>query len=299
MKSKLQGTLTALITPFKNGKLDEAGLRQNIRFQMDEGIKGIVPLGTTGEAATLSAEEHSRVISVCLEEAGKKIPVIVGTGSNCTRQTIERTKKAKELGADAVLVVAPYYNKPTQEGIFRHFEAVAQSVKIPLIVYNNPGRSVVNIEPQTMLRLAGLPTVIGLKDSPAQLSHTGEIIHEINRTYPHFSILSGDDALTFPMMALGANGVISVVSNLVPRLMGKLVEAMLDGRFEEAKALHYQLLPICQVAFIETNPSPIKAAMNHCGMAAGECRLPLVSMDEKNCEKLKAVLKMMRLHDKA
>ena len=292
---KLTGTVTALVTPFINQRLDEEGLARNISYQMEQGIDGLFLLGTTGESSTLSQEEQSRIISIGVKEANKKVPVWVGTGSYCTRQTIDKTKRAKDLGADVALIVTPYYNKPTQEGIYRHFETIAASVKMPIVVYNIPGRCGTNIETSTLLRIAGLPNIIGVKESSGNVSQAGDVLDTVVKKYPHFSVFSGDDALTLPMMALGAAGVVSVVSNLVPTQVIGQVNAALQGRFDLARKLHYQLLPLYKTAFIETNPVPIKTAMGLCGMPAGKCRLPLYQMAPQNKKILRQLLLQMQL----
>lgn len=292
---KFKGTITALITPFINNELDEKGLTENIRYQISQGIDGILPLGTTGETATLTPEEQQRIISIAVKEAKGKVPIWVGTGTNCTRQTIEKTKLAKDLGADGVLIVTPYYNKPTQEGIFRHFEAIGTSVDIPILVYNIPGRCVTNIETPTLLRIAGLPNIVGVKEASGNVNQAGDVLSTIIEKYPDFSVFSGDDALTLPMMALGAVGVVSVVSNLLPKPITELVQASLEGDFDKARKIHFELLPLFKAAFIETNPVPIKTAMNLCGMPAGGCRLPLYKMTEENVKQLHQVLAYMNL----
>lgn len=287
---KLKGVITALVTPFIDQQLDEEGLIQNIRFQLDRGINGILLLGTTGESAALTSEEHVRVISIGVQEAKGKIPVLVGTGSNSTQSTIENTQRAKNLGADAVLIVAPYYNKPSQEGIFRHFEAITNEVDIPVMVYNHPGRSGVNIEVSTMMRIADLSGIIGIKEASENISQAGDLLCAARGKNPDFSIFSGDDANTYPMMTMGASGVISVAGNLFPAEMVLMVNALLEGRFEQALEMHFELLPFFKAEFKETNPVPIKEAMNLCGMAAGKCRLPLYQMQPENVEFLKKVL---------
>ncbi len=282
----LQGTITALVTPFRNLELDEEGLAANIHDQMTAGIDGIVVLGTTGEAPTLSAIERERVITIAVREAGGRIPVIVGTGSNCTRHTIEMTKTAQDLGADIALVVTPYYNKPTQAGIYAHFAAIASETDIPIILYNIPGRTAVPIETQTLLRLAGLPSIIGVKDSTANLAQVSDIFAMVVSKYPHFRVWSGDDAYALPMIALGASGVVSVVSNLVPAEVAAFIDAALQGDFVLARRLHYRLLPLFIAAFVETNPVPIKAAMELCGLPAGGCRQPLHPLSTENLNTL-------------
>ena len=292
---KLKGTITALITPFIDQKLDEEGLAHNIRYQIQQGISGILALGTTGEAPTLSSEEQEKVISIAVKEAKAQIPVWVGTGSFCTRQTIEKTQRAKDLGADVALIVTPYYIKPTQEGIYRHFEAIATRVEIPIVVYNIPGRCGVNIETTTLMRIAELPHIMGVKEASGNINQAGDVIHTIVKKHPLFSLFSGDDVLTLPMMALGASGVISVVSNLVPDLVSALTSAALQGQYERAQEIHYQLLPLYKAAFIETNPVPIKTAMNLCGMPSGDCRLPLWQMAPENVNILHQLLVHMQL----
>jgi len=292
---KLQGTITALITPFIDQELDEEGLARNIRTQIAEGINGILPLGSTGEAATLSSEEQARVINIAVREAKGKVPVWVGTGSNCTRQTIEKTKKAKDLGADIALIVTPYYNRPTQEGIFRHFESITANVDIPIVIYNVQVRTATNIETPTLLRIAGLPNIIGVKEASGNINQIGDVLNTVCRKYPEFSVLSGDDALTLPVMALGGTGVVSVVSNLIPAEVVALVDAALQGNFDEARNLHYQLLSLFKVAFIESNPIPIKTAMDMCGMAAGGCRLPLYKMAPENINILRKHLDQLEM----
>jgi 4-hydroxy-tetrahydrodipicolinate synthase len=290
-----KGTITALITPFINQELDEAGLERNIHYQVAQGVNGILLLGSTGESPTLATQEQNRMISLAARLAKGKLPIWVGTGSYCTRQTIEKTKKAQELGADVALIVTPYYNKPTQEGIFRHFEAIANAVKMPIVVYNIPGRCSRNIETSTMLRIAGLPNVIGVKEAAENINQVGEIWYTIRQKHPHFLLYSGDDIMTLPMMALGAIGVISVLSNLIPQPVMALVDAALKGEFDRARELHYQLLPLFKMLFLETNPAPIKTAMQLCGMPAGECRLPLYQMAPENVEYLRQLLMHMQL----
>lgn len=291
---KINGTITALITPFINDEIDEEGFAENIRFQIVSGINGILPLGTTGESPTISSSERKRIISLAVQNAHGKVPVWVGTGANCTRETIEITKQAKDLGADVALIVTPYYNKPTQEGIFRHFEAIAENIDIPVVVYNIPGRSGVNIETTTLVRIAELPNIIGVKEASGSVSQAGDVIQTIARKNANFSVLSGDDGLTLPMMALGAVGVVSVVSNLIPAEIVSLVNAASQGNYDLAREIHYQLLPLFKTAFIETNPIPIKAAMNLCGMPAGECRLPLCEMTAANLNTLRQVFFQMQ-----
>lgn len=289
----LKGTFTAMVTPFKEDSLDEEGLISNIGHQLQARVSGLVFLGTTGETATLTSDEQRRVIEIGVRETKGKALVVIGTGSNSTRQTIENTQRAKDLGADIALVVTPYYNKPTQEGIYRHFEALTQAVDLPLIVYNIQGRTGVNIETSTLLRIASLPHIIGVKEASGNLNQAADVIYTVVKQYPHFSVLSGDDAATLPMMALGANGVVSVVSNLVPEDVVALVNAALSQDFSKARLLHEELLPLFRNAFIETNPAPIKEAMNLCGLAAGPCRLPLCEMTPEHRQKISDLILTM------
>ena len=292
---QLKGTFTALITPFRNDQIDEEGLVRLIRDQINAGITGIVFMGSTGEDVTLTDEERDQVIKIGVREAKGKSLVIVGTGSNSTHQAIAKTKKAQALGADMALIVSPYYNRPTQEGIFRHYEAIATQVNIPIIVYNVQIRTAVNIETPTLLRLAALPNIIGVKEASANISQIVDVAHQLRARYPSFAVLSGDDAITLPMMALGATGVISVLSNLVPEKIVSLVNQALEGNFSEARKVHEELLTLFKMAFIEANPIPIKEAMALCGMPSGGCRLPLCEMRPENQTKLANLLSEMGL----
>ncbi|MBS4167923.1 4-hydroxy-tetrahydrodipicolinate synthase [Parachlamydia sp. AcF125] len=292
----LKGTITALITPFTEQlHLDEQGLRENIHFQVKAGVNGILVLGTTGESPTLSSEEQTRIIKIAIQEVKNKIPVMVGVGCNNTQHTVEKAKKAQDLGANALLVVAPYYNKPSQEGIFRHFEALSQQVSLPMYVYNIPGRAGVNIEVATLQRIAALPHIAGIKDAAGNLLQTTDIIQQARKTCFNFHVLCGDDALTLPMISLGAQGVISVVSNLVPEQVSQMVDQALTGRFDLAQESHYKLLALFKAAFIEVNPSPIKTAMQICGYPSGGCRLPLCDLLPENKAKLNQLLHEMDL----
>ena len=292
---KLRGTITAMITPFCGNKLDHNGLCANIDFQLKNGVDGILVLGTTGESPTLSSDEQEQVITSAVEKAKGKAPVLVGTGSNSTQEAIKKTQRAKDLGADIALIVAPYYNKPTQEGIYRHFEAIANSVDIPIIIYNIPGRCAVNIETPTLLRLASFPNIIGIKECSGNLVQMSEIRHLVTRKHPQFLVYAGDDIMTLPMIALGASGIISVVSNLIPDQIVSLVNASLKGQFDLSREIHQRLIPLFKILFIETNPSPIKTAMEFCGFASGGLRLPLCSMSVENTQLLHQVLKEFQL----
>lgn len=284
----LKGTYTALITPFlPNGDFDEKGFRENIHFQIESGISGIVVLGTTAEAPTLTEEEQIRSIKIGVEMCRGKIPLWVGTGSYSTAETIKKTQKAKDLGADGALVVTPYYNKPTQEGLFCHFRELAQATSFPILVYNIQGRTGQNLATDTLRRLMDLPEIVGVKEASGNIPQIMEVI-EVSR--PDFSILSGDDNLTLPVIALGGHGVVSVVSNLLPQEVIELTNSALAQNFNLARELHYRLLPLFRAAFIETNPAPIKALMNHLGMKAGSVRLPLVPVSDANLNKIVSCL---------
>ena len=287
----IKGAYTAMVTPFLNDtQIDLEGFIQNIHFQIEQGIDGLVILGTTGESPTLSFNEQKQLIQTAQNKIQGKIPLVVGTGSNSTQETIKKTQQAQDLGADAALVITPYYNKPTQEGMFQHFKAVAESVKIPLIIYNIFGRTGVNLQTETLKKLAEISNIVAVKESSGNMDQIMEVIETFRSFRSDFAILSGDDALTFPVMTLGGHGVISVISNLVPRKVKNLIFSLNQGDFLEARELHYHLLPLIHAAFIETNPIPIKAAMQEWGFAAGPCRLPLCEMQKINYQQLKKVL---------
>lgn len=293
---ELKGTYTALITPFtEDGKVDYEGLRQNIRYQIDNGITGIVPLGTTGETPTLSRTEQDEIIKVSVQEAKGKVQIIVGCGSNSTEHTIENVHIAKDLGADAALIVTPYYNKPTDEGLYRHFEAITSRCNLPLVAYNIQGRTGKNITPALMKRISGLENIIGVKEASGNIDQMSEMINSISRYNEKFNVVSGDDAYTLDLITLGGRGVVSVVSNLIPREMVSLVNYALSGNYVAAKDMHERLMPLFKGAFIETNPIPIKEAMNMCGMPAGGYRLPLCEMMPENRERLYSILSDMDL----
>jgi 4-hydroxy-tetrahydrodipicolinate synthase len=283
------GSFVALITPFKADQLDVAGLEKNIDFQLQNGTSGLVPCGSTGETPTLSHEEWETVIATTVARVNKKIPVVPGTGTNDTRKTIDLTRRAEELGADAALVVSPYYNKPTQEGLYRHFRAVAESTGIPLVLYNIPGRTGVNILPETFERLCrDCQNIKAVKEAAGSIDQASEIIM---RCGERLTVLSGDDSLTLPMMAVGAKGVVTVLGNIVPKDVARLCDHMLNGRMKEALALHQQLLPLCRAMFVESNPIPVKTAMHMLGLPAGELRLPLCEPSEKSKEVIEGALR--------
>jgi 4-hydroxy-tetrahydrodipicolinate synthase len=284
------GSIVALVTPFKDGKVDEAKLRELVRWHAAEGTSSIVPVGTTGESPTLSSDEAKRVIEVTIEEAKKsgKLKVIAGTGSYDTAKTVETTQWAKKAGADGALIVCPYYNKPTQNGIYLHYKAVAEEAGLPVVVYTIPGRSVININPETIARLSQVPGIVAVKEASGNL---GQMIEIVALCGDKITLLSGDDPLTLPMIAIGAKGVISVSANVIPRRMAELVALGLKGEFEAAKKLHYELFPLFKALFSETNPIGIKAAMELANLCSGELRLPMTRMEEPNLKKLEAAMR--------
>jgi 4-hydroxy-tetrahydrodipicolinate synthase len=283
-----EGTYTALVTPFRDGAVDEPALRNLIREQIAAGVDGIVPCGSTGESATMNHAEHQRVIAISVEEAAGKVKVMAGTGSNNTAEAISLTSYAKKAGADAALLISPYYNKPTQEGHVAHYRAIADAAGLPLFVYNIPGRTGVNILPETIAKMAEHPLIVGVKEASGSLDQISRVIQ---LTQGRMTVLSGDDSLTLPLMAVGGHGVIAVVSNLVPAKTVAMVRAARAGDFETARKLHYELLPILQVLFTETNPIPIKAAMAMLGKCGPELRMPLTPITEPNRKRLEAVLR--------
>jgi len=285
---QFQGALTALVTPMRNGRIDEKGLVDLIEFQIDSGIHGIVPCGTTGESATLSFEEHKRVIELTVKTVKGRVAVIAGTGANSTSEAIELTASAKESGADAVLSVVPYYNKPSQEGVYQHFKTILDAVDIPMILYNVPGRTVINMLPATVARLAALPKVIGIKEASGSLQQISELIQVCPSD---FIILSGDDFTAMPTVLIGGKGVISVVSNLEPAKTATMIEAALAGDLVRAKALHYQLFSLMGAMFCYPSPAPAKKGLELMGkIASGEVRLPMTQMDESSLQGLKTTM---------
>ncbi|MFA5411339.1 MAG: 4-hydroxy-tetrahydrodipicolinate synthase [Candidatus Omnitrophota bacterium] len=284
-----KGSIVAIITPFRNGKIDEKKFRDLIEFQIKNSASGIVPCGTTGESATLSFEEHDRVIEIAIEQAKKRVPVIAGTGSNSTEEAIMLTRHAAEAGADASLQVSPYYNRPTQRGLYEHFKAVADSTDIPIILYNIASRTGVNIEPETIAGLAGdCKNIVGVKEASGNLDQMSRIKQLCGE---NFDLLSGDDSLTLPILAIGGTGIISVVANIVPREVADLVAEFAQGNIAKARELHYKLLPLVKAMFIETNPIPLKTAMGLLGMCEPDLRLPMCAMSPDNLEKVKKALK--------
>lgn len=292
MKPTFQGSLVALVTPFRDGKVDEPKLRELVEFHIANGTDVLVPCGTTGESPTLTHDEHKRVVEIVIEAARGRVPVVAGTGSNSTAEAIDLTAHAKKAGAAGALVVNPYYNKPTQEGLYRHFKAIAESVDIPILVYNIQGRTAVNVETETMTRLAKIPNIVGVKEASGSLDQMTQVILACG---PDFTVLSGDDTLTLPLMAVGGRGVISVVANIVPRETADLTHAALEGDWKRARELFHRLFPLCRAMFIETNPIPVKEAMAMMGMIAPEFRLPLCRMADGNRERLRTVLQQFGL----
>lgn len=277
---RFSGAFTALVTPFKNGKVDEEAYRQLIEWQIEQGIHGVVPCGTTGESATLSHEEHENVIRICVDQVKKRVPVIAGAGSNNTKEAISLTRFAKEAGADAALHITPYYNKPTQEGLYQHFKAISAEVALPVIMYNVPGRTGCCMTPETTVRIAKeIPHMVGIKEATGNMIHVSDILEYCPKD---FQVLSGDDFTVLTLLALGGCGVISVTSNILPSKMAGLCNAFAKGDLAEARRLHYELEPLNRVMFVETNPIPAKTALAMMGKMALEFRLPLVPLQAKN-----------------
>ena len=283
-----EGSFVAIVTPFKNGEVDAAALRDLIEFHIANGTNGIVPCGTTGESATLSHAEHEEVIRLSVETCKGRIPVLAGTGSNATQEAIELTLRAQNIGADGALLITPYYNKPTQEGLFQHFSIVAKETDIPIILYNVPSRTSINMLPRTVARLSSVNNIVGIKEASGSLVQVSEIIDSCG---PEFEESSGEDSLTWPILAIGGKGVISVTANLVPDKFAKLVDAARTGDVETAKALHYELLKLNDIMFIETNPIPVKAALALMGRIQNEFRAPLCPPSEESLSQLNTVLK--------
>jgi 4-hydroxy-tetrahydrodipicolinate synthase len=289
-----EGVFTAMVTPFdRDGKIDEDGLRHNVEFQIKHGIHGLVPVGTTGECATLSYEEHNRVIEVVVDAAKGRVPVLAGTGSNSTWEAIMLTRHAKDVGADGALVVVPYYNKPTQAGLYAHYKRIAEEVDIPIVIYNIPSRTGVNMSPETMAKLAKLPNIVGVKEASGDMQQVRRIL-ELTKN-DDFVVISGNDSDTLEIIKLGGVGVISVASNIIPDRVVELVKRAREGEWERAEQIHNELLPLFKALFIETNPGPVKTAMNWMGMPAGGLRLPLVELAPENQQKLREVLVRMGL----
>jgi len=294
---KLQGAFTAMVTPMnQDGSVDYDGLRKNVKFQLEQGIDGLVPLGTTAETPTLDEDEEDEIIKIVFEEVrafekstGKKIPLVLGAGSNNTRDAVKYCERAKKAGADAALVVTPYYNKPSKEGIFRHFEACSK-VGVPILVYNIQGRTGTNIPTDVLKRIADLPNICGVKEASGNINQMMEVIQQVKSAHPDFAVLSGDDGLTLPLISVGGDGIISVVSNLAPKAVTELANTALKGDFAEARKMHYKLLPFFKAAFVDGNPTSIKYAMSVKGMCPATVRLPLVEVTDSAKEVIKGAL---------
>ncbi len=290
----LHGIIPALVTPFKNGKIDEEAYREFIEWQISQGVHALLPCGTTGESATLSHAEHEEVITICIDQANKRVPVLAGAGSNNTHEAISLTKFAKKAGADAALHITPYYNKPSQEGLFRHFEAIQKEVDFPIILYNVPGRTGINLLPKTVARIKNeLPHIIGIKEATGSIIQMSDVIEYCGEG---FDTLSGDDFLLLPTLAIGGKGVISVTSNVAPKLMVDLYNAYQENKFELARELHYKVQELNRTLFIDVNPVPAKAALSLMGKMSPEIRLPLCELDEKHIPTLKNALKSVGIN---
>ena len=288
MALEIRGCGTALVTPFKQDlSVDEEALRRFVNFQVNEGIDFLVPCGTTGETPTLEHEEYRCVIQIVVEEASGEVPVVAGVGGNNTRKVATTAQEVSGLGVQAILSVAPYYNKPTQEGLYQHFKAIAEASSVPVILYNVPGRTSSNIEPATVARLSKIPIIIGIKEASGSITQQMEVLNAVDAS---FAVLSGDDSFTFPLMALGGVGLISVASNEIPGAMSRLTDFLLQDKYEEARKLNARLLPLMQANFIETSPIPVKAALAMMGLMEEVYRLPLVPMKMENRLRLRKVL---------
>ncbi len=283
----LKGAITALVTPFKNGRVDEEAYRALIERQIRAGIHGLVPCGTTGESPTLSHDEHKRVVEILIDQVKKRVPVVAGAGSNSTAESLELTQHVQDAGADYALIITPYYNKPTQEGLFQHYKTIASRTRIPIVVYNVPGRTSVNLLPETMARLAELPNIVGLKDATGNLTQGAQTLELCG---DKITVLSGDDFTVLPLLAIGGQGVISVVSNVVPADMAGMCNAFFKGDLEAARKLHYKMWPLMEAMFYETNPVPVKTALKLLGLITGEVRQPLCPLSQANETRLRQVM---------
>jgi 4-hydroxy-tetrahydrodipicolinate synthase len=283
----ITGSMVALVTPFRDGGVDWPGLQALVEFHIQNGTHGIVPCGTTGESATLSHQEHDEVIKAVVKAVNKRVPVIAGTGSNSTDEAVRLTREAEKSGADGALMISPYYNRPTQEGIFQHYQKVAAAVGIPIIVYNIPGRTGSKIEPETLARLAEIKNIAGVKEATGSVDQAIDVIRLCG---DNLAVYSGEDSLTFSLMALGGQGVISTVANVAPKEMSQLTEACLRGQWEKGRELQFKLMPLIRSVFIETNPIPVKTALSVMGKCTADLRLPLTPMAEGNLKKLKQAM---------
>ena len=283
----LKGAITALVTPFKNGRLDEEAYRALIERQIGAGIHGLVPCGTTGESPTLSHAEHKQVVSICIDQVKKRVPVVAGAGSNSTAESLELTQHVQDAGADYALIITPYYNKPTQEGLYQHYKTIAGKTRVPIVVYNVPGRTSVNLLPETMARLAEFPNIVGLKDATGNLTQGAQTLALCG---DKITVLSGDDFTTLPLLAIGGQGVISVVSNVSPGDMAGMCNAFFKGDLAAARKLHYKMWPLTEAMFYETNPVPAKTALKLMGLISGEVRQPLCPLSQANEARLRQVM---------
>jgi 4-hydroxy-tetrahydrodipicolinate synthase len=281
-----KGSIVAIVTPFSGGEIDFGALEKLIDFQITNGTSAILPCGTTGESPTLSHDEHDRVVEFTVEKVNRRVPVIAGSGSNSTAEALRLTRHARDVGADAALVITPYYNKPSQRGLYYHFEHIAKEVDIPVVIYNVPGRTGINMAPETVASLAAIPNIVAIKEASGSLEQVSQIISRCDIT-----VLSGDDSLTFPMMSLGAMGVVSVAANILPKRIAEMAASFLDKDIEAARVLHYELYQLSRILFIETNPVPVKAALAMMGKIKEEYRLPLCRMSDENRSKLERALK--------
>ncbi len=281
------GSMVAIVTPFKNGVIDEKALAALVEFHIKEGTEVIVPCGTTGESATLTHEEHERVVTLVVEAVSGRCKVLAGTGSNNTEEAIRLTRYAKAAGADGALLITPYYNKPTQEGLYRHYEAIARAVDLPLVLYNVPGRTALQISPETVARLAAIESIVGIKEASGSLQYVSKIVELCGED---FAVISGDDFTTLPILCVGGVGVISVTANVVPGDVRAMIDAFRNGDISKARQLHYKMWPLHEAMFLETNPIPVKAALALMGMISWELRLPLTPLSEPNRDRLRTVL---------
>jgi 4-hydroxy-tetrahydrodipicolinate synthase len=282
-----EGSMVAIITPFKDNNFDEESFSKLIEFHIENGTDAIIPCGTTGESATLTFEEHERVIAFCVERVNKRIPVIAGTGSNNTKEAVNLTKYAMKAGADGALLITPYYNKPTQEGLYQHYKKIAEEVDIPLILYNVPSRTGLNMLPEVVARLSEIKNIVGIKEASGSINQGSDII---SMCRDDFSVISGEDSILFPLLALGGKGVISVTANIVPDKVAALYDSFVSGDIDKARTLHYQLQTLNKAVFIETNPIPIKTALYLMKKISLEFRLPLLTLSKENFLRLKKVL---------
>ena len=285
-----KGSFVALVTPFKNGKIDEKTFRKLINIQIAEGTDGLVPCGCTGEAATMSMDEQKRLIDITMETCAGRIPVVAGTGSNCTRESIELTKYAKKAKCAGALIITPYYNKPTPEGQYRHYAEIAKNANIPIMLYNVPGRTGISLAPQTIARLSKIDNIVAVKEAAGSVQQVVDII-----TLCDLDVLSGDDSMVLPFMSVGATGVVSVAANIIPRKINELVSSFAAGDIDKARKIHYEINPLCKAMFIETNPIPVKTVLSMMGSIKEEMRMPLCEMTEENKKKLKKVAKKYKL----